>query len=69
MTVDKNKKMKRLIIVFGVIVAVLSMLIAYSTKAQGQQKLNSIKLNAGIVTAKLQESSFKINFRSAQGWL
>ena len=48
--------MKRLIILFGVIVAVLSMLIAYSTKAQDKQKINTMKLNAGIITTKLKES-------------
>jgi catechol 2,3-dioxygenase-like lactoylglutathione lyase family enzyme len=57
MTADhKNKKMKRLIILFGVIVAVLSMLIAYSTKAQEKQTINTMKLNAGIITSKLKES-------------
>ena len=58
MTVDKNKKMRRLIIVFGVIVAVLSMLIAYSTKAQDQQNTNSVRPNAGIINKKNQGGIF-----------
>ena len=48
--------MKRLIVLFGIIVAVLSMLIAYSTQAQDQKEIHTMKLNAGIITSKLQES-------------
>ncbi len=48
--------MKRLIVVFGVIIAVLGMLIAYSANAQDEIKEKSMKLNAGIITTKLQES-------------
>lgn len=51
MTADKYKKMKRLVIVIGVIVAVLSMLVAYSSKAHDHQTSGTMKLNAGIVTA------------------
>ena len=52
----KRKKMRRLIILFGVIVAFLSMLIAYSTKAQEGQNLNTMKLNSGIITTKFKDN-------------
>ncbi len=48
--------MKRLIIIVGVAVAVLSMLIAYSSKAQDKTNSTSMKLNAGIVTSRLAET-------------
>jgi hypothetical protein len=46
--------MKRIILVIGVAVGVISMLVSFSAKSQ--TPLKSMKMNAGIVTKKLKES-------------
>jgi catechol 2,3-dioxygenase-like lactoylglutathione lyase family enzyme len=46
--------MKRIILVIGVAVGVISMLVSFSAKSQNPSKV--MKMNAGIVTAKLKES-------------
>jgi catechol 2,3-dioxygenase-like lactoylglutathione lyase family enzyme len=46
--------MKRIILVIGVAVGVISMLVSFSAKSQTPPK--AMKMNAGIITTKLKES-------------
>ncbi len=49
-------KMKRIILLAGIVTAIIATLVASTIQAQTNKQSNTMKLNAGIVTAKLSET-------------
>jgi hypothetical protein len=49
-------KMKRIILLAGILTAIIATLVASTTQAQTNKQPNTMKLNAGIVTSKLSET-------------